>query len=184
MTQELCLIALEEAIQTDFEIICDDGRRIRCSRKTLEDRWPWFKAQLSKLVEKARSALETSTLSSQERLEGSISDDDQLDHRVHARFFDLAESYPVTLALLQYFYTLSLLTDLQQQPVVLSRLLELSTTLQIPRLQSLAKHAMHMTLSDATCEIYEQAARRRPGCEGLQKRCVMPFSFVLNLALN
>ncbi|EEB92154.1 hypothetical protein MPER_09380, partial [Moniliophthora perniciosa FA553] len=51
--QELGLAALEENVLTDFEIICDDGRKISCSRKMLEDRWPWFKEQRRKLLQTA-----------------------------------------------------------------------------------------------------------------------------------
>ena len=43
--QELGLAALEEELLADFEVVCDDGRKIRCSRKVLEARWPWFKEQ-------------------------------------------------------------------------------------------------------------------------------------------
>ena len=56
--QELGLAALEEGVGADFEVACDDGRRIACSRKVLEGRWEWFKNQRELLVEKTKKALE------------------------------------------------------------------------------------------------------------------------------
>ena len=170
MTQELCLVALEEAVQTDFQVICDDGRRIKCSRKILEARWPWFRNQLTKLLQQVHSAVETSVLPPRQRGQGPTLPENKPDYRIDTRYFDLGEPYLIALALLQYFYTLSLLTPLQQEPHILSRLLELSTTLDVPHLQELAKHAMHLTLSEKNCGVYEAAVRRRSGCEGLQRR--------------
>ncbi|KAJ7620947.1 hypothetical protein FB45DRAFT_1062001 [Roridomyces roridus] len=35
--------------EMDFEFICDDGRKIPCSKKVVLERWPWFKEQLELL---------------------------------------------------------------------------------------------------------------------------------------
>ncbi|KAF8993439.1 galactose oxidase [Cyathus striatus] len=57
--QELGLAALEERIVTDFEVVCDDGRKIACSRRVLEDRWPWFKEQRMKFLQAALATIDT-----------------------------------------------------------------------------------------------------------------------------
>jgi hypothetical protein len=169
--QEFSLTALEEGIGSDYELICDDGRRIRCSRKLLEERWPWFRVQLLSLIEKARLAMGM-PLSSSQPSSGLLDQTGrEPDPRISSRAFHLSEPYPVTLALMQYFYTLSLHTQVQQAPAVLSRLLVLSTTYHIQRLQSLVKHAMHLALSKFTCKgVYEVATIC--GCQSLRIRCV------------
>jgi hypothetical protein len=177
--QELCLAALRGAVETDFEIICDDGCRIRCSKIILQARWPWFESQIFMLAARLKSAMESSVLPPQKRQGDSTPYADELDERITLLEFDLAESRAVTVALLQYFYATSLLTKLQQEPEVLGRLLELSVALDIPRLQSLAKHAMHMTLSEATCEIYEAVTCQLDSCEGLHQRYVCVFHYIL-----
>jgi leucine-zipper-like transcriptional regulator 1 len=172
--QELGLAALEEGILTDFEIICDDGRKIKCSRKILEDRWPWFKEQRLKFMEKAQLALEALPDSamhvSLSSIPGNTSpEQERLDPRLTPRSFQLSESYHITLALLQYFYSLALITPLQHTPAVLSQLLVLSSTYRITHLQSLVKHAMHRVLSNSTSVgIYEVSTLCN--CRSLQIR--------------
>ena len=81
----------------------------------------------------------------------------------------LSQSYPVTMALLQYFYSMALGTPLQRAPAVLSYLLLISTEFRILHLQALVRHAMHLALSEATAAgVYEIAASC--GCRGLQIR--------------
>ena len=164
-TQELCLIALEESVDGDFEIICDDTQRIKCSRKLLASRWPWFKTQLSWLLQKAKFALETPPVSarSSRRL-----DEKQPDLRITPHRLNLAEQYEVTWSLLRYFYTLSLHSE---SPSVLCRLLVLSTEYEIPRLRLLVTHAMHLSLSEETCDDFYNAATRCD-CQSLQFRYV------------
>ncbi|CDO71476.1 hypothetical protein BN946_scf184909.g70 [Trametes cinnabarina] len=152
--QELGLAALEEGLMADFEIICDDGRRIKCSRKLLEDRWPWFKEQRKIFLQAATRALEAMpAVSSQTPLPevaNANRQEQRPDPRITPRAFNLSEPYPITLALLQYFYSMALITPLQHAPAVLSQLLLLSSTYQLTHLQSLVKHAMHRALSYAT----------------------------------
>ena len=82
----------------------------------------------------------------------------RVDPRLTPRAFHLSEPYPVTLALLQYFYSLALITPLQHTPVVLSQLLILATTYSIAHLETLVKHAMHKSLSNSTSVgVYEIA---------------------------
>ncbi|KAI6147103.1 hypothetical protein BKA82DRAFT_1004565 [Pisolithus tinctorius] len=181
--QELGLSALEEGILADFEILCDDGRKIKCSRRVLEDRWPWFKDQRIKFLERAKRAVETLPSSSMDvglpDLPGAPhSPEARPDPRLTPRAFNLSEQYPVTLALLQYFYSLALITPLQHAPAVLSQLLILSSTYQISHLQSLVKHAMHRALSNSTAVgVYEVATLC--SCRSLQIRAlktVMAYS--------
>lgn len=172
--QELGLAALEEAVLTDFEIICDDGRKISCSRKILEERWPWFKEQRKNFVQTAQQTLESLPNSPMHvglpELPGVVAAEDaRPDPRLTPRSFHLSEPYPITLALLQYFYSLALLTPLQHAPAVLSQLLVLSNTYQITHLESLVKHAMHRALSNATSVgVYEVATLC--SCRSLQIR--------------
>lgn len=169
--QELSLTAFEESVGCDYEVMCDDGRKIKCSRKLLEARWPWFESQLTLLLEKAKMALEVAPTPSPptSRKKDLSSDENRPDPRVSSRVFKLGEPYPVVMALLQYFYTLALPTPLQQAPAVLSQLLVISTSFKISRLQALVKHAMHLALSESTCDgVYEVATLC--GCRSLQIR--------------
>ncbi|KAJ7644003.1 hypothetical protein FB45DRAFT_736186 [Roridomyces roridus] len=172
--QELGLAALEERVLADFEIICDDGRTLSCSRKLLEDRWPWFKEQRIKLLQSAMGALEGLPNSPMHvplpTLPGNATSD-RPDPRLTPRSLNLSEPYPVTLALIQYFYSLALLTPLQTAPAVLSQLLVLSTNYKIPHLQSLVQHAMHRALSNSTSVgVYEVATLC--SCRSLQIRAL------------
>ncbi|EGN98354.1 hypothetical protein SERLA73DRAFT_56632 [Serpula lacrymans var. lacrymans S7.3] len=181
--QEFGLSALEEGVLTDFEIVCDDGRKVKCSRKTLEERWPWFKDQRLKFLERAQQAIEIMPSSSMDvglpELPGSVEPaDSRPDPRLTPRSFNLSEPYPITLALLQYFYSMALITPLQHAPAVLSQLLVLSSTYRITHLESLVKHAMHRALSNSTSVgVYEVATLC--SCRSLQIRAlktVMSYS--------
>ncbi|OAX40956.1 galactose oxidase [Rhizopogon vinicolor AM-OR11-026] len=177
------LSALEEGALTDFEIICDDGRKIKCSRKILEERWPWFKEQRKIFLARAQQAIEIMPSSSMDvglpDLPGAPgSSEPRPDPRLTPRAFNLSEPYPITLALLQYFYSLALITPLQHAPAVLSQFLILSSTYQIHHLESLVKHAMHRALSNSTSVgVYEVATLC--SCRSLQIRAlktVMSYS--------
>ncbi|PPR01133.1 hypothetical protein CVT26_016034 [Gymnopilus dilepis] len=174
--QELGLAALEERILTDFEIICDDGKKIKCSRKILEDRWPWFKEQRRLFLERARNTLETLPTSAMHIPLPEVAGDvllaeGRVDPRLTPRAFHLSEPYSVTLALVQYFYSLALITPLQQTPAILSQLLILASTYRITHLESLVKHAMHRALSNSTSVgVYEVATLCN--CRSLQIRAL------------
>lgn len=169
--QELGLAALEEGVLTDFEIVCEDGRTIPCSRKVLEERWPWFKEQRLRFLKTARATLHNLPSSPMHvglpEVRGTMSfEEPRLDPRLTPRQLFVSEPYPVTLALVQYFYTLALITPLQHTPTVLSHLLTLSINYKLPDLERLAKYAMHFTLSSSTClDISEIATLCR--CKGL-----------------
>ncbi|EJF63431.1 regulatory protein ral2 [Dichomitus squalens] len=152
--QELGLAALEEGLMSDFEIICDDGRRIKVSRRLLEERWPWFREQRKLFLQAASRALETmpavASHSPNPDVPTAVRQEPRPDPRLASRAFNLSEPYPIALAFMQYFYSMALITPLQHAPAVLSQLLLLSSTYQLDHLQSLVKHAMHRALSYAT----------------------------------
>lgn len=176
-SQELGLAALEESLFADFEVVCDDGRKISCSRMVLESRWPWFKDQRRLLLDAALRTLETTPLgrgdvplpedpTASARPEG---EERRPDPRLSPRSLVLSEPFPITLALVQYFYTISLLTPLQHAPAVLSQLMLLSATYNLPHLQLLVKHAMHRALTPSTSVgVYEVATLC--SCQSLQIR--------------
>jgi leucine-zipper-like transcriptional regulator 1 len=173
--QVLGLAALEEGVLADFELICDDGRQIKCSRKPLEDRWPWFKRQRSLYLQAAARAIEASPSASSSRtppLSISVASKvEEPDPRLSYRTFMLGESYPVTLAFLQYLYSMALLTPLQHTPAVISRLLLLSNEYNLPHLRSLVTHALHQALKVETApEIYNIASSC--GIQSLQTRSI------------
>ena len=172
--QELGLAALEEGILADFEIVCDDDRKVKCSRKLLEDRWPWFKEQRRLFLQAATKALDTLPLSATHVAlpdVPSATQEPRSDPRLTPRLLDLSEPYPITLALVQYFYSLALITPLQHAPAVLSALLVLATNYDLGHLQSLVKHAMHRALSNSTSVgVYEVATLC--SCRSLQIRYV------------
>ncbi|CCM05802.1 uncharacterized protein FIBRA_08036 [Fibroporia radiculosa] len=167
-SQELGLAALEEGVLADFEIICNDDRRIKCSRKLLEERWPWFKEQHRLFAQSVLAYLRVGP-------PDLFGVDDQRrqrpDPRLTPRSFCLSEPYPVALALVQYFYSTALITPLQRAPAVLSQLLLLSSIYDLTHLQSLVKQAMHQALSNATSAgIYSVATLC--SCRSLQIRAL------------
>jgi hypothetical protein len=172
--QEMGLAALEEGVLADFEIVCDDDRRVKCSRKLLEDRWPWFKEQRQLFLQAATKALDTLPLSATHVALPEVpsgTQEPRSDPRLTPRLLDLSEPYPITLALVQYFYSLALVTPLQHAPAVLSALLVLATNYDLKHLQSLVKHAMHRALSNSTSVgVYEVATLC--SCRSLQIRYV------------
>ncbi|KAF8349265.1 galactose oxidase [Amanita rubescens] len=178
--QEFGLAALEEQVMADFEFICDDGRRIPCSRKLLEDRWPWFREQRLKMLQMALSTSDVLPSSSMHTPLPSIPGGP--DPRLTPRTFQLSEPFPITLAFLQYFYAQALITPLQHAPAVLSQLLVLSTVYSLPHLEVLVRHAMHRMLSNSTSvAVYEVATLC--GCRSLQIRALktVMVSFFLYL---
>ena len=185
--QEFGLAALEEQVMADFELVCDDGRRVPCSRKLLEDRWPWFKEKRVKMLQAAQSTSQSLPSSSMHTPLPSIprtasleSDSQFPDPRLTPRAFHLSEPYPITLAFLQYLYAQALITPLQHAPAVLSQLLVLSTVYNLPHLEACVRHAMHRMLSNSTSvAVYEVATLC--SCRSLQIRAlktVMVIFFV------
>lgn len=180
--QEFGLAALEERVMADFELICDDGRRVACSRKLLDDRWPWFREQRLRMLQMALSTSEVLPSSSMHTplppmpgtssLNGADGPQSLVpDPRLTPRTFQLSEPFPITLALMQYFYTQALITPLQHAPAVLSQLLVLSTVYGLSHLEELIRHAMHRMLSNSTSvAVYEVATLC--SCRSLQIRAL------------
>ncbi|KAF7368774.1 hypothetical protein MVEN_00202500 [Mycena venus] len=155
--QTLGLVSLAgvSSHRADFDFLCDDGRRIPCSRKIILERWPWFQEQHTRLNGGADASIKH-----QKRTVEIV---------ITQTSLTLSQSYPVTMALLQYFYSLALGTALQRAPAVLSYLLLISTEFQIPHLRALVGHAMHLALTEVTADgVYEIAASC--GCRSLQIR--------------
>ncbi|KAJ7474759.1 galactose oxidase [Mycena latifolia] len=153
-SQRLGLASLTNGKEVDFDFLCEDGRRIQCWRKIIMERWPWFQEQQVRLGDDPSA---------------SIKQGKRTEVTVTRTSCSLSQSYPVTMALLQYFYSMALGTALQRAPAVLSYLLLISTEFQIPHLQALVRHAMHLALSEATAAgVYEIAASC--GCRSLQIR--------------
>lgn len=169
--QELGLAALEEGVMADFDLVCEDGRKIPCSRRTLEERWPWFKQQRSLFLQSATRAMDMLP-PSYDVPPPELSKEARPDPRLTPRSLLLSESYPVSLAFLQYLYTQSLITPLQHAPAVLSQLLLLSSTYNLGHLQSLVKHAMHRALTYAT-SVGIYGVSTLCNCRSLQIRLVI-----------
>ncbi|KAL1409730.1 hypothetical protein Q8F55_003727 [Vanrija albida] len=155
-TQNTGLAMLDEKLVSDFEVISDDGRRIACSSKILTERWPWFAEQLDLLKQKTEEAvLDTAaaSLDINDALLGSLSPARLAPDGLH-----LPEPLPVCVALIQYFYTLSLATPLQTRSPVLTALLFLAKQYKIERLQRLVVHALHSRLDTSIAlGVYEVA---------------------------
>lgn len=130
VAQELGLSMLNEPSMADIEILTDDGRSIPANSSVIALRWTHFSTLLS----------EKSDQPGFKRL-------------------SFPESYPVTLAFLQYIYTDHLMTAQQHHPQILSRLLVLSDVYKLPRLGLLATHALHQILTISTASmVYETSA--------------------------
>lgn len=151
------LKALHRGDLADFEVVADDGRRIKCSSAVLEARWGWFRqqrqlfrkrarrieAELAREGGRGRSGSRGGSGGDKENREGDLDDDDlaEPDPRLASRELRLSEPYAVTHAFLQYLYSLSLTTQLQHAPPVLSALLLIACTYTIEEDNSLESEA-------------------------------------------
>lgn len=159
--QHASLSMLDEKLASDFEVICDDGRRVKCSRKILSERWPWFADQEREFENKAHGLIsDAAVVDINDTLLGSFTPARLAPHNL-----TLSEPFPVCVALIQYFYTLSLTTPLQNRAPVLSALLFMSKQYKIERLNRLVVHALHerLDLSNAV-GIYEIATLAGEQC--------------------
>lgn len=172
VAQEYGLNSLNQQSLSDFTIICADGIRLTCSRKVLEVRWPWFKQELqSHTSRKQREAEESAGGLADGHSNGS--DQHAILTPYHLR---LPESSTVGMAVLQYFYTLNLITPLQHSLPVLVSLLLFAREYDVNHLRALVAHALHGFLTRASSNsadaalIYEAAALG--GCLPLQVRAL------------
>jgi hypothetical protein len=91
--------------------------------------------------------------------------------RLNATNLDLPEPFPVCVAFVQYFYTLSLSTQLQNRAPILSALLFLAKQYKIVRLAELVVHALHERLDGSNAVgVYEIATLS--GQQNLQVRAL------------
>ncbi|BGO95746.1 hypothetical protein NBRC10512_001582 [Rhodotorula toruloides] len=191
--QQLGLVQLSQTQLHDFEIVCSDKERLGCSRRVLEARWPWFAEELEAVRARQDAAIEArhqrAVIGSPAYADSS--DDEPIDGalqrassplpsrraarstatiRPPSRVFPLTTStlhLPLpssdVKALLQYFYSLSLLTPLQRSLPTLSSFLSFTKTHDtvLPSLRTLVVHALHETLDDhpeAAAKVYEAVA--------------------------
>ncbi|OCF43659.1 regulatory protein ral2 [Kwoniella heveanensis CBS 569] len=175
--QQAGLTMLDEKLASDFEVICDDGRRVKCSRQILSERWPWFAEQEQSLSDKAAGVLAAApAVDINDTLLGSFTP-----ARLAPTNLTLPEPFPVCVALVQYFYTLSLATPLQNRAPVLSALLFLAKQYKIDRLQKLVIHALHERLEPSIAVgIYEIATLAGEQC--LQVRALNMIHSAKNAA--
>jgi len=88
---------------------------LACTRQILVERWEWFRSlRLGRNV----SGKTDTHPSFPNTPRGRLMSRNQL---------HLPEPYPIAMALVQYFYTLSLRTPLQRQPLVISTLLQVAS---------------------------------------------------------
>ncbi|CAO3639777.1 unnamed protein product [Mucor fragilis] len=145
VAQELGLSMLNEPSMSDIEILTDDGRTIPANSSVIALRWKHFASILSEKTENP-----------------------------NYKRLSFPESYPVTLAFLQYIYTDHLMTAQQHHPQILSRLLVLSDVYNLPRLGVLAAHALHQILTISTASmVYETSALTGRTCLQIRALRVM-----------
>lgn len=206
LAQSFGLLTLSQPFLADFEIICSDGARLGCSRKILDDRWPWFRERMDDFKARAKGILATQ----KKRLDQNPTDfpaadvtpsagnehgdEDALttrtptksstELRLTPRTLNLPEASPVVQGFLQYLYTLTLCTQLQLSLPVLSALLVFSKNYEELNLRALVVHALHEALNKVSWTaggIYEAATLG--GCTALQIRAlrIMIVCFLLPL---
>jgi hypothetical protein len=165
--QEVGLSMLDEKLTSDFDIVCDDGRKIRCSRRLLVERWAWFAEEERKLSALAQGIVsEAPGIDINDTLLGSFHPAE-----LTPTSLTISEPFPVCVALVQYFYTLSLSTPLQFRAPVLSSLLFLAKQYNISRLAKLVVHSLHSRLEPSVAVgIYEIATLS--GEQNLQVRAL------------
>ncbi|CAO3640878.1 unnamed protein product [Cunninghamella blakesleeana] len=176
LAQEMGLRLLNEPTVADFSIITRENQEIAVNSAILRHRWPYF-AQLLKEAKNGKQN-ETSKLDKiqEETNENSNNKENELPNHQsdETKHDDINSSieftanacsmsfpyvYPVVVALLQYLYTDNLLTAQQYQPHILSQLLLLADMYNLPRLVTLATHALHQMLNMSTAPlIFETAA--------------------------
>lgn len=163
--QEVGLAMLEEHLVSDFEIICEDGRRIPCSRAMLSERWSWFAKQESSLADQTSDIVSNPPIESDQTLL-TFSPASLRPTHLH-----LSEPFAVCIAFLQYLYTLTLSRPVQLRGPTLASLLFLAKQYDIPHLASLVSHALHdrLDMSNAV-GIYEIATLG--GMQSLQVRAL------------
>ncbi|EIW69823.1 hypothetical protein TREMEDRAFT_11835, partial [Tremella mesenterica DSM 1558] len=155
LTQETGLSLLEEQLVSDFEVVCEDGRKIKCSKRLLRERWSWFAQQENQMLEKTSSVVEElQSVDINDTLLGSYSP-----AQLEPSQINMPQPFPVCVAFLQYLYTLTISTQLQNRAPVLSALLFMAKQYQLERLGKLVVHALHERLDPTNAVgVYEVAS--------------------------
>lgn len=165
--QNMGLTMLDQKLLIDFEVVSLDNRRVKCSRRVLEKRWPWFAEQQASIVSRAGEIIhEVASLDIHDALVASLSPARMTPTRLY-----LPEEFAVCVAFVQYFYTLELSTPLQRRGPVLTSLLCLANQYKIERLRKLVVHTLHSRLEpDNALNLFQVAslAAEKP----LASRCL------------
>ena len=149
---KVALRTFETGLGVDFQIICEDGRRVACSRSVLERRWPWLAGQLKEFSELARSRSFEPTAGQDVTAGGGGGSNLPAALLRNAQLHFPTEPYPVIVALVQYLYVLDLFTPVQLAPPVLSSLLLLSKVYGLLDLERRVVHVMHEKLLAQTAD--------------------------------
>ncbi|ORZ08175.1 hypothetical protein BCR42DRAFT_425383 [Absidia repens] len=170
LAQEMGLRLLNEPTVADFYVITRESQEIPVNSAVLRHRWPYF----AKLLKDADLTDDASSAHKRQQKQGSmetglcdIQEDStelnkndatksirtDINYSTTARCMTFPYAYPVVVALLQYLYTDNLLTAQQYQPHILSQLLLLADMYNMPRLISLATHALHQMLNMSTAPL-------------------------------
>lgn len=186
LAQSFGLLTLSQSFLADFEIVCSDGRRLGCSRKLLDDRWPWFTNKMDEFKLRAKGILavqqkrfdaQTEELNpdtmAQEVQTPTLVPRSPTDLRLTPRTLNLPETSAIAQAFLQYLYTLTLCTPHQLSLPVLTGLLIFAKTYDVGNLRALVVHALHEALGSGqwnAAAVYEAATFG--GCHALQIRAL------------
>ncbi|CAK9786675.1 galactose oxidase [Cutaneotrichosporon oleaginosum] len=165
--QNMGLTLLDQRLLIDFEVVSLDNRRVKCSRRVLEKRWPWFAEQQASIVSRAGEIVhDVASLDIHDALVASLSPARMTPTRLY-----LPEEFAVCVAFVQYFYTLELSTPLQRRGPVLTSLLCLANQYKLERLRKLVVHTLHTRLEpDNALNLFQVASLT--GEKPLASRCL------------
>ncbi|BEJ11237.1 hypothetical protein CspHIS471_0106590 [Cutaneotrichosporon sp. HIS471] len=167
MEQNVGLTMLDQRLLIDFEVVSVDNRRVKCSRRVLEKRWPWFAEQQASIVSRAGEIIhDVASLDMDGAVAASLSPVRMTPTRLY-----LPEEFAICVALVQYFYTLELSSPLQRRGPVLTSLLFLAKQYKIERLRRLVVHTLHSRLEpDNALNLFQVASIA--GEKPLASRCL------------
>jgi hypothetical protein len=153
--QNMGLTLLDQRLLTDFEVVSVDNRRVKCSRRVLEKRWPWFAEHQASIVSRAGEIIhEVASLDIHDSLVSSLAPARMTPTRLY-----IPEEFAVCVALVQFFYTLELSTPLQRRGPVLTSLLCLARAYRVERLRKLVVHTLHSRLEpDNALNLFQVAS--------------------------
>ncbi|KAI5480036.1 sulfate transporter family protein [Pseudohyphozyma bogoriensis] len=157
LAQRLGLSILGQHALADFDLISADGDRLPASHSLLKERWPWFSAQLTTFVDKAKSLADA-----QQRQSLGVT----------PRQLDLPLSTRGCRALLQFIYTLSIVEE-HAVETLCELLVFMKAEDLIANFRALVVHNLHSLLGQDPSKavpIYEAATLGN--CMSLQIRAL------------